>query len=80
MAGFQKLVLLRILLVIPLTLLLALLIMTDNVLYRALMVAGLVVLELVRDALSLGEAMAVATGLPRKRAGEVARIKEGQRR
>jgi hypothetical protein len=56
----------RILLLVPIAILLALIIAIDNELYRALFVAGLVVMELVRDTFSVSEAVKIG--------GEAARL------
>lgn len=56
----------RILLLVPVAIILALIIVIDNALYRGILVAGLVMLELIRDAFSVSEATKIA--------GEAARL------
>ncbi len=64
--NFSKFVAGRMLLIVPAAFLLALIIIVDNALYRAILVAVLVVLELIRDTFSVSEAVKIG--------GEAARL------
>jgi len=54
--AFQKLVGIRLVLIIPIAFCLALIILLDDAVYRALAVAALILLEVLRDAISLSVA------------------------
>jgi len=69
---FGKAIAARLLLAAPIAFLLALVIILDDPLYRALAVAGLVVIEIIRDAISMG---AVASSSPSRKKTRSARIK-----
>jgi len=64
---FGKAIAARLLLAAPIAFLLALVIILDDPLYRALAVAGLVVIEIIRDALSMSEAVSGTVSVARKR-------------
>jgi len=67
---FGKMEAARLLLIVPIAFLLVLVIIVDNAFYRALAVAGLVVIEIFRDAYSLSDvasSVAEASRLPRRR-------------
>lgn len=58
--GIQTFVAGRILLLVPIAIILALIIVTDSAFYRAILIAGLVMLELIRDVFSVSEATKIS--------------------
>lgn len=64
---YGKFVAIRLFLIIPIAILLALLILSENALHRALFVVGIVVLEIARDVLSVYEARKVAGGIDKQK-------------